>query len=130
MQTNNILHVCMTLMMFYVFEYGCGIKFPRWNNKNESESESGRVNAAMPFQCAAPLRWLAADGRPVEMDSLPTARARQLRDIYNDLTALDVDLETRRRVLETLKHTVQVPHSHRGHTLKAIRTEELSQPSL
>lgn len=87
----------------------------------------GCVNTVTLFQCAAPLRWLAADGRPVEMDSLPTARARQLRDIYNDLTTLDVDLETRRRVLETLKHTVQVRHTHSGRTELDTLTEQLSQ---
>lgn len=64
------------------------------------------------FQCAAPLRWVAADGRPVEMDSLPTARARLLRDIYTQLTTFQVDTATRQRVLETLKHTVQVAHTH------------------
>ncbi|XP_075884917.1 IQ motif and ubiquitin-like domain-containing protein isoform X2 [Nelusetta ayraudi] len=58
-------------------------------------------------KCAAPLRWVAADGRPVEMDSLPTARARLLRDIYTQLTTFQVDTATRQRVLETLKHTVQ-----------------------
>lgn len=62
------------------------------------------------LQCAAPLRWLAADGRPVEMDSLPTARARHLRDIYTQLTKFEVDKATRRRILENLKLTVQVAH--------------------
>lgn len=59
------------------------------------------------FQCAAPLRWVAADGRPVEMDSLQTARARHLRDIYTELIVFEVDKATRRRVLETLRLTVQ-----------------------
>lgn len=46
------------------------------------------------------------------MDSLPTARARLLRDIYTQLTIFEVDKATRRRVLETLKLTVQVAHRH------------------
>lgn len=46
------------------------------------------------------------------MDSLPTARARLLRDIYTQLTTFEVDKATRRRVLETLRLTVQVAHRH------------------
>ncbi|KAL7402441.1 hypothetical protein ABVT39_015015 [Epinephelus coioides] len=56
---------------------------------------------------AAPHRWRAADGRLIEKDSEHTIRARQLRDLYNNVSLFTVSCEQRRHVLMTLKHTVK-----------------------
>ncbi|KAG7234550.1 hypothetical protein INR49_004485 [Caranx melampygus] len=58
------------------------------------------------FQSAAPLRWRAADGRLLQMDTEDTIRARELRDLYNDVSQPEVSQEQRLHVLMTLKHTV------------------------
>ncbi|KAG7219659.1 hypothetical protein INR49_018935 [Caranx melampygus] len=58
------------------------------------------------FQSAAPLRWRAADGRLLQMDTEDTIRARELRDLYNDVSLPEVSQEQRLHVLMTLKHTV------------------------
>ncbi|XP_023275715.1 IQ and ubiquitin-like domain-containing protein [Seriola lalandi dorsalis] len=55
---------------------------------------------------AAPHRWRAADGRLLEMDSQHTVRARELRDLYNDVSLPDVGQEQRLDILMILKHTV------------------------
>lgn len=67
-------------------------------------------NSEVVFQCAAPLRWRAADGGLLEMDGPQTIRARELRDLYNDVSLWVMSQEQRRHVLTTLRHTVQVPH--------------------
>ncbi|XP_019935100.2 IQ motif and ubiquitin-like domain-containing protein [Paralichthys olivaceus] len=56
---------------------------------------------------AAPHQWRAADGRLIEMDSQHTIRARELQDLYNNVTQPAVSQEQRLHVLMTLKHTVK-----------------------
>ncbi|XP_070763055.1 IQ motif and ubiquitin-like domain-containing protein [Enoplosus armatus] len=56
---------------------------------------------------AAPRRWRAVDGRLIEMDSQHTIRARELRDLYNNINMSSVNQEQRLHVLMTLKHTVK-----------------------
>ncbi|XP_038562649.1 IQ and ubiquitin-like domain-containing protein [Micropterus salmoides] len=56
---------------------------------------------------AAPHQWRAADGRLIEMDSQHTIRARELRDLYNNVSLSSVSQEQRLHVLMTLKHTVK-----------------------
>ncbi|XP_071316230.1 IQ motif and ubiquitin-like domain-containing protein isoform X2 [Trachinotus anak] len=56
---------------------------------------------------AAPHQWRAADGRLVEMDSQHTIRARELRDLYNNVTLPAVSQEQRLNILMILKHTVK-----------------------
>nr|XP_046251051.1 IQ and ubiquitin-like domain-containing protein [Scatophagus argus] len=58
-------------------------------------------------KCAAPHRWRAADGRMIEMDSEHTIRAKQLRDLYSELSVSAASQEQRLQVLMTLKHTVK-----------------------
>ncbi|XP_067446972.1 IQ motif and ubiquitin-like domain-containing protein isoform X1 [Thunnus thynnus] len=55
---------------------------------------------------AAPHQWRAADGRLIQMDSQHTIRARELRDLYNNISLSAVGQEQRLQVLMTLKHTV------------------------
>ncbi|XP_044050149.1 IQ and ubiquitin-like domain-containing protein isoform X2 [Siniperca chuatsi] len=56
---------------------------------------------------AAPHQWRAADGRLIKMDSQHTVRARELRDLYNNINLSTVSQEQRLHVLMTLKHTVK-----------------------
>uniref|UniRef100_A0A3P8UIV3 IQ motif and ubiquitin domain containing n=1 Tax=Cynoglossus semilaevis TaxID=244447 RepID=A0A3P8UIV3_CYNSE len=56
---------------------------------------------------AAPHRWRGADGRMIEMDNQNTIRARELRDLYNDVILPSSSQEQRRHVLMTLKRTVK-----------------------
>ncbi|XP_039989271.1 IQ and ubiquitin-like domain-containing protein [Xiphias gladius] len=56
---------------------------------------------------AAPHQWRAADGRLIEMDSQHTVRARELRDLYNNVSLPTASQEQRLHVLMTLKHTVK-----------------------
>ncbi|XP_031721978.1 IQ and ubiquitin-like domain-containing protein [Anarrhichthys ocellatus] len=56
---------------------------------------------------AAPHRWRAADGRPLEMDTQHTIRARELRELYNNISRSSVSQEQRLHVILTLKHTVK-----------------------
>ncbi|XP_053175347.1 IQ and ubiquitin-like domain-containing protein [Scomber japonicus] len=58
-------------------------------------------------KAAAPHRWRAADGRMIEMDSPHTIRARELRDIYNNITTNTASHEQRLEILMALKHTVK-----------------------
>ncbi|XP_047452644.1 IQ and ubiquitin-like domain-containing protein isoform X2 [Mugil cephalus] len=56
---------------------------------------------------AAPHQWRRADGRLIEMDSVQTIRARELRDLYNKISQSTVRQEERLQVLMSLKHTVK-----------------------
>ncbi|XP_035498533.2 IQ and ubiquitin-like domain-containing protein [Scophthalmus maximus] len=56
---------------------------------------------------AAPRQWRAADGRLIEMDSQQTIRARELRDLYNDINQPAASQEQRFNVLTTLKRTIK-----------------------
>ncbi|XP_059190427.1 IQ and ubiquitin-like domain-containing protein [Centropristis striata] len=56
---------------------------------------------------AAPHQWRAADGGLIEMDSPHTIRARELRDLYNNVSLSSVSREHRLHILMTLKHTVK-----------------------
>ncbi|KAK2880549.1 IQ motif and ubiquitin-like domain-containing protein isoform X1 [Channa argus] len=56
---------------------------------------------------ASPHRWRRADGRLIEMDSPHTIRARELRDLYNDINVSTASREKRVQTLMTLKHTVK-----------------------
>ncbi|KAL6106220.1 iqub [Pungitius sinensis] len=71
--------------------------------------DDGRERAVSRLldKSAAPRRWRAADGRMVEMDSEHTIRARELRDLYKDISCSSVSREQRLHVLLTLKHTVK-----------------------
>lgn len=86
------------------------------NEEEEEEFISGLIStpnlfyAEVVFQCAAPQRWRAADGGLMEMDGPQTIRARELRDLYSNVSLWVVSQEQRRHILTTLRHTVQVPH--------------------
>ncbi|CAJ1056035.1 IQ and ubiquitin-like domain-containing protein [Xyrichtys novacula] len=56
---------------------------------------------------SAPHQWRAADGRLIEMDTPHTIRARELKELYNNIHLNTVSREQRLHVLMTLKHTVQ-----------------------
>ncbi|XP_074533855.1 IQ motif and ubiquitin-like domain-containing protein [Halichoeres trimaculatus] len=56
---------------------------------------------------AAPHQWRAGDGRLIEMDTLHTIRARELKELYNNINLSAVSQEERLQVLMTLKHTVR-----------------------
>ncbi|XP_041852189.1 IQ and ubiquitin-like domain-containing protein [Melanotaenia boesemani] len=55
---------------------------------------------------AAPYQWRGADGRLIEMDTQFIIRARELRDLYNNISLFTVNKEQRIHFLMTLKHTV------------------------
>ncbi|XP_051807524.1 IQ and ubiquitin-like domain-containing protein isoform X2 [Acanthochromis polyacanthus] len=57
-------------------------------------------------KAVAPHQWRAADGRLIEMDNLHTIRARELRDLYSNISLFTVSQEQRSHILMTLKHTV------------------------
>ena len=59
-------------------------------------------------QAAAPKRWRGFDGKPTEMDTPYTLRAKELRDIYNSINMKYLTQDERLDVLLTLKHTVKV----------------------
>ncbi|XP_029288907.1 IQ and ubiquitin-like domain-containing protein isoform X2 [Cottoperca gobio] len=56
---------------------------------------------------AAPHQWRAADGKMIEMEGQHTSRARELRDLYNNISLSTVSQEQRLHFLLTLKHTVK-----------------------
>ncbi|KAK7916531.1 hypothetical protein WMY93_012292 [Mugilogobius chulae] len=56
---------------------------------------------------AAPYHWKSAKGERIEMDTMNTIRARELRDLYNDVSATPIKQNDRLEVLMTLKHTVK-----------------------
>ncbi|XP_013863406.1 IQ and ubiquitin-like domain-containing protein [Austrofundulus limnaeus] len=56
---------------------------------------------------AAPHRWRAASGRLLEMDTPHILLARELRDLYNNISMEPVDREQRQHFLMTLKDTVK-----------------------
>ncbi|XP_072241428.1 IQ motif and ubiquitin-like domain-containing protein [Leuresthes tenuis] len=56
---------------------------------------------------AAPHQWRAADGRLIEMDTQHTIRAREHRDLYNNISLSTPGKEQRIHFLMTLKHTVK-----------------------
>ncbi|XP_058500700.1 IQ and ubiquitin-like domain-containing protein isoform X1 [Solea solea] len=56
---------------------------------------------------AAPHQWRAADGQMIQMDNQHTIRARELRDLYNDINLPAESEEQRHHILMTLKHTVK-----------------------
>ena len=60
------------------------------------------------MQAAAPKRWRGFDGKPTEMDTPYTLRAKELRDIYNSINMKYLTQDERLDVLLTLKHTVKV----------------------
>ncbi|XP_069018751.1 IQ motif and ubiquitin-like domain-containing protein [Embiotoca jacksoni] len=70
-------------------------------------SNYDRVVGNFLNKAAAPHQWRAADGRLIEMDSPHTIRARELRDLYNNIGPSDSSHEERLHVLMTLKHTVR-----------------------
>uniref|UniRef100_A0A3B4AFG1 Ubiquitin-like domain-containing protein n=1 Tax=Periophthalmus magnuspinnatus TaxID=409849 RepID=A0A3B4AFG1_9GOBI len=56
---------------------------------------------------AAPYHWRTAKGKHIEMDTVNTIRARELRDLYNDISTPPIKQSDRLQVLMTLKHTVK-----------------------
>ncbi|CAL1591990.1 unnamed protein product [Knipowitschia caucasica] len=56
---------------------------------------------------AAPYHWKTEKGTLLEMDTVNTIRARELRDLYNDVSASPAQQNDRLQVLMTLKHTVK-----------------------
>ncbi|KAJ0069782.1 hypothetical protein NL108_014336, partial [Boleophthalmus pectinirostris] len=56
---------------------------------------------------AAPYHWKSAKGKWIEMDTMNTVRARELRDLFNDISAPPVKQSDRLQVLMMLKHTVK-----------------------
>ncbi|XP_028287017.1 IQ and ubiquitin-like domain-containing protein [Parambassis ranga] len=56
---------------------------------------------------AAPYQWRAADGRLIQMETPQTIRAKQLRDLYDDISRLTVSQEQRLRALMAVKDTVK-----------------------
>lgn len=56
---------------------------------------------------AAPHQWKTAKGVRLEMDTMHTIRARELRDLYNDISVSPVKQNERLQILMTLKHTVK-----------------------
>ncbi|KAM3608973.1 uncharacterized protein V6R79_007803 [Siganus canaliculatus] len=57
-------------------------------------------------KAAAPRRWRAADGRPLEMETPHSIRARALRDLYHNIQLVPESPEDRLSTLSTLRHTV------------------------
>ncbi|XP_041350379.1 IQ and ubiquitin-like domain-containing protein isoform X2 [Gigantopelta aegis] len=57
-------------------------------------------------KAAAPKTWKGRDGRPTQMDTPYTIRARELKDIYNSINMKYLTQDERLDVLLTLKHTV------------------------
>uniref|UniRef100_A0AAQ4RE81 IQ motif and ubiquitin domain containing n=1 Tax=Gasterosteus aculeatus aculeatus TaxID=481459 RepID=A0AAQ4RE81_GASAC len=72
--------------------------------------EDGREQAVISLldKSAAPHQWRAADGRMVSIENEHTIRARELRDLYEDISRSSVSREQRLHVLLTLKHTMKV----------------------
>ncbi|XP_030606869.1 IQ and ubiquitin-like domain-containing protein isoform X2 [Archocentrus centrarchus] len=56
---------------------------------------------------ASPHHRRVADGRLIEIDTQDTIRARELRDLYNNISLITVSQEQRLHFLMTLKHTVK-----------------------
>ncbi|XP_056291668.1 IQ and ubiquitin-like domain-containing protein [Pseudoliparis swirei] len=56
---------------------------------------------------ASPHQWRAADGRLIEMDNERTVRARELRDLYIELSRSARSREERLHALLSVKHTVK-----------------------
>ncbi|XP_035521403.1 IQ and ubiquitin-like domain-containing protein [Morone saxatilis] len=57
-------------------------------------------------KCAAPRQWRAADGRLMKKESQLTIRAKELRDLYNNINQSTDSQDQRLSVLMKLKHTV------------------------
>ncbi|CAH2278169.1 IQ and ubiquitin-like domain-containing [Pelobates cultripes] len=72
-----------------------------------SDDNQKKVIQQLLSKCSQPKRWNAFDGKPIEMDTPFTIRARELRDIYNSIIAKNVTRDERLDALLTLKHTVK-----------------------
>ncbi|KAK7499622.1 hypothetical protein BaRGS_00009274, partial [Batillaria attramentaria] len=74
--------------------------------------ETGTDNRQQRIQdflnkAAAPKKWRGFDGKPTEMDTPYTLRAKELREIYNSINMKYLTQDERLDVLLTLKHTVK-----------------------
>lgn len=56
---------------------------------------------------AAPFLWRSAKGKRIEMDTVHTVRARELRDLYNKVSTSPIKQSERLQILITLKRTVK-----------------------
>ncbi|XP_034035641.1 IQ and ubiquitin-like domain-containing protein [Thalassophryne amazonica] len=61
-------------------------------------------------KCAMPQQWRAADGRLIQMDNQDTIRARELRNLYDEVNLTTMSQDQRLQVLATLRHTVKEHH--------------------
>ncbi|KAG7456048.1 hypothetical protein MATL_G00247600 [Megalops atlanticus] len=58
-------------------------------------------------KCAAPKKWRASDGKMIEMDTVSTIRAKDLRDLYASVNMPGQSQDERQGVLLALKTTVK-----------------------
>lgn len=63
------------------------------------------------LQSAASHQWRAANGHLLEMDTPQILRARELRDLYNNISMDPVDKKQRHHFLMALKDTIKVIHN-------------------
>ncbi|NWX16364.1 IQUB protein, partial [Aegotheles bennettii] len=71
--------------------------------------EENQQKAILHFldKCAQPKRWKAYDGKITEMDTQYTLRARELFEIYSNISMNGIPKGERRDVLLTLRQTVK-----------------------
>ncbi|XP_012730407.2 IQ and ubiquitin-like domain-containing protein isoform X1 [Fundulus heteroclitus] len=58
-------------------------------------------------KCAAPHQWRTSSGRLLEMDTVHDVRARELKELYNEISVYTVDKQQRLSYLKKLKKTVE-----------------------
>ncbi|XP_072290537.1 IQ motif and ubiquitin-like domain-containing protein [Eucyclogobius newberryi] len=56
---------------------------------------------------ATPIQWKSASGKQIEMDTLDTIRARELRDLYHDVSTSPIKQDNRLEVLTRLKRIIK-----------------------
>ncbi|MEQ2166880.1 hypothetical protein GOODEAATRI_032910, partial [Goodea atripinnis] len=74
----------------------------------ESRPESNGWGLVYPVQSAAPHQWESANGRLLEMDTAEDIRARELEELYNEISLYTVDKQQRLTFLKKLKNNVKV----------------------
>uniref|UniRef100_A0A8C6SSX9 IQ motif and ubiquitin domain containing n=1 Tax=Neogobius melanostomus TaxID=47308 RepID=A0A8C6SSX9_9GOBI len=70
------------------------------------ETNEDRCMRNLLEKAAAPHHWTSAKGERIEMDTANTIRARELRDLYDDVSKTTANQNERLQILMTLKHTV------------------------
>uniref|UniRef100_A0A3Q3A929 IQ motif and ubiquitin domain containing n=1 Tax=Kryptolebias marmoratus TaxID=37003 RepID=A0A3Q3A929_KRYMA len=79
----------------------------RWMNPQRKEDFNLLYHALESKPKSTPYQWRAANGHLLEMDTPHSIRARELQDLYNNISMYPVGKEQRHHFLLTLKDTVK-----------------------